>query len=255
MLRAALVALPVHSCRAAVEHLHAVRADVPHAGFWIFRENQRERDVSAAIVRPAFQDRQTIQRAIAVDDFMTRRVLHRPRHQVAQPSDHRQHLQRVQDAFGHLRRHELVDLLGQIVECLHAEREAHTLVRSVQVRSDRNIVAGWSFEQQCRTTAGDLARAIGDGRDLEVGAHRLHDAREEAAFVEIGDEVVEIAVHREPDVVSLHLIGNGLRQREGAAPLLAGDDRRACRHDRIDEIGELAFERLLVHDVDFPALN
>ena len=32
MLRAALVPLPVHAGRAAVEHLHAVGADVAHAG-------------------------------------------------------------------------------------------------------------------------------------------------------------------------------------------------------------------------------
>ena len=35
VLRAALVPLPVHAGRAAVEHLHAVGADVAHAGFGI----------------------------------------------------------------------------------------------------------------------------------------------------------------------------------------------------------------------------
>jgi hypothetical protein len=95
MLGAALVTLPVHAGRAAVVNLHAVGADVPHAGLRIFREDQRERDERAAVVGPAFQNRQRIERAVAIDDLVTRRVLHRLRHQVAQAADHRQHLQRV----------------------------------------------------------------------------------------------------------------------------------------------------------------
>ena len=65
MLRAALVPLPVHAGRAAVEHLHAVGADVAHAGFRISGEHQRQRDVTAAVLRPAFQDRQLVERAVA----------------------------------------------------------------------------------------------------------------------------------------------------------------------------------------------
>ena len=53
MLRAALVPLPVHAGRPAIEHLHPVGADVAHAGLRILGEHERQRDVAAAVVRPA----------------------------------------------------------------------------------------------------------------------------------------------------------------------------------------------------------
>ena len=52
------------------------------------------------------------------------------------------------------------------------------------------------LEQQRRPAARRLAGAIGDGRDLEVRADRFADARQQAALVEIGEEVVEVGVHR-----------------------------------------------------------
>ena len=45
MLRAALVPLPVHAGRAAVEHLHAIGADVAHAGFRVPGKDHRQGDV------------------------------------------------------------------------------------------------------------------------------------------------------------------------------------------------------------------
>ena len=65
VLRAALVPLPVHAGRAAVEHLHAVGADVAHAGFRILREHERQRDEAAAVFGPALQDRQLVERRVA----------------------------------------------------------------------------------------------------------------------------------------------------------------------------------------------
>ncbi len=195
MLCAPLVALPVHAGGAAVEDLHAVRADVAHAGFRIFREHQRKRDELTAVVRPAFQDRKQVERAVAADDLLTRRVLDGLRHQVAQPADHRQHLQRVHDAFGHLRRHQLVDLFRQVVERLHAKRQAHALVRSVQVGHRGDVEPGGLLEQQRRSATRELARAIGHRRNLEIGAHRLRHARQQPPFVEVREEVGEIGIH------------------------------------------------------------
>ena len=82
--------------------------------------------------------------------------------------------------------------LREIVERLHAEREAHALVRSVDVGRHRDVEAGRLLEQQRRAAARRLARAIGDGGDFEIGADRLGHAREQLALVEIGEEVVEI---------------------------------------------------------------
>ena len=83
VLRAALVALPVHAGRAAVEHLHPVGADVAHAGLGILGEDQRQGDEPAAVVGPALEDRQLVERAVAPDDLLAGRVLDRLRHQVA----------------------------------------------------------------------------------------------------------------------------------------------------------------------------
>ena len=95
----------------------------------------------------------------------------------------------------HLRRHQLVDLGGEIVERLHAEREAHPLDRAEDVAGDRDVEAGRPLEQQRGAAARRLAGPIGDRGDLEVGAHRFGDAREQLALVEVGEKVVEVRVH------------------------------------------------------------
>ena len=97
--------------------------------------------------------------------------------------------------FGHRRRHELVDLAREVVELLDAKRQAHALERAEDVRRHRHVEAGGLLEQQRRTAAGRLARAIGDGGDLEIGADRLGHARQQLAAIEVGEEVVEIWVH------------------------------------------------------------
>ena len=63
VLRAPLVPLPVHAGRPVVVDLHAVRADVAHAGLGVFRENHRQGDVRTAVVRPAGQNRDLVERA------------------------------------------------------------------------------------------------------------------------------------------------------------------------------------------------
>jgi hypothetical protein len=50
VLRAAFVPLPVHARGAAVVHLHAIRPDVPHAGFGIAGNHQRQGDERAAVL-------------------------------------------------------------------------------------------------------------------------------------------------------------------------------------------------------------
>ena len=197
VLRSAFVPLPVHPGRAAVEDLHAVGADIAHAGLWIFREHQRKGYVSAAVLGPALQDRQRIERPVAIDDFVAGGILYRPRHEIAQAADHRQHLQRVHDACRHLRRHELVDLLREIVERAHTEREAHALVRSVHIRCDRDVVTRRTLEEQRGPSARQLARAVGDGGDLEIRADRLGDAPKQFALVKIREKIIQVCVHAE----------------------------------------------------------
>ncbi len=192
VLRSTFVALPVHAGRAPVEHLHSVGADVPDAGFRIFGDHQRESDVPSAVLGPCFQDRQLVQRAVALDHFLTRRVFHRLGHQVAQPIEHRQHLERIEHARRHLRRHHLVDVFRHAVERADTQRQAHALGRSEQVGRHGHIEPRGALEEQTGASAGQFAHAIGERRDFEVGIDALANAGEQAALVEVGDEVVEV---------------------------------------------------------------
>ena len=198
VLRAALVPLPVHARRAAVEHLHAVHADVAHARLGVLRDHEREGDEPAAVLRPAAQHRQLVERGVAPDHLLAGRVLHDARHQVAQPPHHRQHLHRVEEARRHLRRHQLVDLAGDLVERGHAEGEAHPLHRAEDVGRHRHVEPGGPLEEERRPAARRLGHAVGHGRDLQVGAHLLADARQLAFLIEHGEESVQIFVHEIP---------------------------------------------------------
>ena len=61
MPRADLVHLPVHPGRAPVVNLHPVHPDIPLAGVGVLRVDSRQRDEPAAVLRPAFQDRQILE--------------------------------------------------------------------------------------------------------------------------------------------------------------------------------------------------
>src|SRR5207247_992292 len=53
----------------------------------------------------------------------------------------------------------------------------------------------------------------------------------------------------------VHCIGDLLRQRQRPPAVLARHRRRAAGDDRVDEISELAFQRLLIDDLELAALN
>ncbi len=62
VVRAAFMALPVHNQGALIHHLQAVHAHIAHAGLRVARDHLRQGDKPPAVFRPAFQDRQEIQR-------------------------------------------------------------------------------------------------------------------------------------------------------------------------------------------------
>jgi hypothetical protein len=92
------VALPVHAGGPLVVHLHPIGADVSHARFRIAREDERPGDVAASVLRPARKNRQLVERTVRLDDFLARAVRHRFWRRILQPTKHRQHLHRIEDA-------------------------------------------------------------------------------------------------------------------------------------------------------------
>ena len=112
---------------------------------------------------------------------------------------------------------------------------------------DRHVEAGRLLEQQRRTAARRLAGAVGDGGDLEVGADRLRDPREQLPLVEVGDESRSRSAYIVSASDAAILSGDLLRQRQArggrASPVTSG---ARSVDDGIDEVGQLATERLLV---------
>ena len=58
MFGAVFLRLPVHAGGAFVVDLHAIHADVALPCFRIAREDERQRDEAAAVLRPAFENRE-----------------------------------------------------------------------------------------------------------------------------------------------------------------------------------------------------
>lgn len=76
ILCAVLVDVPVHARRLAVILLQPVHADIALARLRILREDERQRDERAAIIRPALEDGDIVKaRVLCLDDFLARRVL------------------------------------------------------------------------------------------------------------------------------------------------------------------------------------
>jgi hypothetical protein len=161
----------------------------------ILREHERERDVAPTIVRPALEDGKLVERAIAADNFLARRILDRPRHQIAQTIDHGEHPERIEHAAGDFRRRELFDLPREVVQAAYAERHADALHRAEQVDRDGNIEARRTFEEQRGPAAGRLRHAVRQRADLQIGADRIRNPRQLSLDVERGNEFVEIAEH------------------------------------------------------------
>ena len=145
VLRAALVPLPVHAGRAAVEHLHAVGADVAHAGLGILREHQRQRDV-AARRPPASTSGSAARRAC-------RRGCTTSWHGASLTvfgirSRSRPTIGSIFSASsmpaGHLRRHQLVDL---------AARDRRASARRAPGTCARSSRTGW-WRPACRSRSG-----------------------------------------------------------------------------------------------------
>jgi hypothetical protein len=81
MTRADLVKLPVHSSRMSIVNLHPVQADVAGSALGVARVDICQRDGTAAVFGPAFDNRQIVQGKLvsifdAMHDFLAWRITH-----------------------------------------------------------------------------------------------------------------------------------------------------------------------------------
>ena len=130
VFRAALVPLPVHHQRAIVFHLQAIHAHVADVAHRIARDDLHQRDVLAAVERPAFEDGQLREGDLIAgeDDFLHGRAAHDLRPQ----PDRLQHPEEIAPAierrFQALRQFQ-IDRLGEVVieffQIVHAQRPRH----------------------------------------------------------------------------------------------------------------------------------
>ena len=190
VLGPALVTLPVHAGRPSVKHLHAVCADVPYAGLRIFRDDERERDVSPAVVGPAPQDGQFIQRAVTADHFLARGAPNDLRYQIAEATDRREQLEGIHQPRRSVRLDQFCNLVGQVIEGSDAQGHTHPFHRSEHVRGHRDAMPGGTLKEESRTAPGRLARAVGHGAHFQIGANLVAHPGEQPLRVERRQEVV-----------------------------------------------------------------
>ncbi len=156
MLGPNFLPLPVHPGGPLVEHLHAIHPDVALAGLGIARHHARQRDEPSRILRPAFQNRQMIQREIVFANiFLARPARNRLRKELPHLRQHGQHFHFVEKALRRLHIHELPNAVGHFIQRIHFQRHAHPPLGAKLIDEHRNVVPLGILKQQ-RRPAGVL---------------------------------------------------------------------------------------------------
>jgi hypothetical protein len=194
MLGRALVDLPVHAERLVVVDLEPVHADVARAGDRIAREDHRQRDVAAAVTRPAAEHGQGGQRrVIGLGHLLARRRAHALGAGLHHVEEGAELAQLVEDRAGHAQVDQLGHARGELVEMAHAERGGHAIGRAEGVDEHRHLGALHVLEEQRQVAAARaLGHAVGDLGDLQIARDRRAHALEGALFLEVGDELAEV---------------------------------------------------------------
>ena len=203
--------LPVHAGSLAIVDLHAIHADVAlpcriAGGIYLARiagDDAREGDEAAAILGPALQDGKIENAEIfAQDDFFAGRIFGGDKfgEEFSHLGEHGEHADFIEEAFGGAEIHELANAIGNIIERVDAEGEAHAALAAKLIHE--NFGAGIAFDifkQQGGTAGGVSGRAefgdaIGDLRYLQNGVHFHLDTLEFPMFFECLDPFAQIAV-------------------------------------------------------------
>ena len=187
----------MHARRLAVILLQAVHTDIALTRLRVLREDERQRDERAAVIRPALEDWNLIEiRVLRLDDFLARRVLDVLR-EVDRTLDHRDHRDDAHLVLqGDVRQlHHLAQLVRDIVELLNAEGHGHALIAAEGIHEDRHLGALDVLEEQCDILlALHLGHAVRDLCDLELRVYLCLDALQEALALEVLDEFAQIFI-------------------------------------------------------------
>ena len=190
---AVLVDLPVHRRRPRAEHLHAVHADVPRPGARVVGDHGRERDERARVVRPAGLHREHAEVDVVsrAHDLLAGALADRVRARVGDRLERLQAAHLRRQAFGRLHLEHVGELLGDVVEPLDAEGEAHPPLGPELVDQQRDAAALRLLEEQRRAAGPD--GAVDDLGDLEVRVDLGGDADELALALEERDPLAQVA--------------------------------------------------------------
>ncbi len=168
MLRPHLVRMPMHPRRLPIVHLHPIHADVTQTGLGMLRDDKGQRDESPAILRPALENRQRVERRRVFDHFLAGRVLHRPRRPRGHLRQFRQGPQLLDQRFRHLSMHERGDPRPDFVEVVHAQGERGSRGRAEEI-DDQRILRALGVREPHRRPPG-AHQPIRDLGDLETGS-------------------------------------------------------------------------------------
>ena len=149
---AVLVDLPVHERRAPVDLLHAVHADVADAGLLVLCDHGRQRDERRRIERPAALDREQVEVDVVArqDDFLAGRLRDLLRHRVGDRLELAERAHLVDKTLWRRQLEDLTELVGEVVELLDAECQAHPLLGTELVDQERMRCTLRVLEQERR---------------------------------------------------------------------------------------------------------
>ena len=183
----------------AVVDLHAVHADVALAGFGVAGDDAGQGDEAASVLGPGFEDGEVeeVEVFAAMDDLLAGGVFCGDDfgEEVAYLGEHGEHLQLVHEARGGLGFEEGADAVGDVVERVGFEGEAHAAFAAELVHEDVGAgMAFYVFEEEGGAAgfgcaAAELGGAVGDLGHLEDGVYLGGDAFEFAGFFECLDPV------------------------------------------------------------------
>ena len=150
------LALPVHSGGALVVDLHTIHSDIPFASFRIAGDDAGQGDEASPVLGPALQDGEIEEREIvALDDFFAGAGRNRLREKLAHLGEHGEHFDFIEETLGRFDVREGADAVGDLIEFVDIEREAHAAGRAELV--DQEFGAGIALQvfEEKRFAAND----------------------------------------------------------------------------------------------------